>query len=85
MDHADYVHYGRIMSNPNHFESIFEAGFDDPAAVTELMDDARRLRARSHDARDITADDLLALSLTWRTIERGLSACVGDYQIDGWQ
>ncbi|MET3524545.1 hypothetical protein [Mesorhizobium abyssinicae] len=84
LDHADYAHYARIMSNPEHFAAVFEAGFDDPQPLAALLDDAGRLRAASHHAREFTPDDLRDLRITWRTIETGLLAFASDYEIEAW-
>lgn len=82
-DHADYVHYARIMSHPEHFQAIFEAGFDDPTAVFDLLKQAGQLRAASHHARMFTPDDLKDLRLVWRQIETGLLALTPDFE-DDW-
>lgn len=74
LDHADFAHYVRIMSAPEHFSAIFEAGFDDPEALADVLRKAGRLRARSHHPHEFTPDDLRDLRLTWRTIETGLIA-----------
>lgn len=84
LDHADYAHYSRIMSHPEHFEAVFEAGFDDPAALAALLKDAGRLRAASHHARAFTLEDLRDLRVTWKTIETGLLAFTGDYDVESW-
>ncbi|MFC0194728.1 hypothetical protein, partial [Aureimonas pseudogalii] len=84
LDHADYAHYARIMSNPEHFEVVFEAGFDDPAALAALLHDAGRLRAASHHARAFTLEDLRDLRVIWKTIETGLIAFVSDYEVESW-
>lgn len=82
LDHADYAHYARIMSDPEHFETVFEVGFDDPAALAALLTDAGRLRAASHHARAFTPEDLRDLRMTWRVIETGLLAFTDDYEIE---
>jgi len=83
LDHADYAHYARIMSHPEHFEAIFEAGFDDPAAVFELLTAAGSLRAASHHPnRGFSPDDLKSLRLTWRQIETGLVALTPDFDLE---
>jgi len=84
LDHADYAHYERIMSHPEHFEAVFEAGFDDPTALAELMKQAGRLRAASHHPHKFTREDLRDLRLTWRTIESGLLAFTPDYEVEVW-
>lgn len=38
------------MSHPDHFEAVFEAGFDDPAAVFDLLT-AAGLAARRFPSR----------------------------------
>ena len=81
-DHADYAHYARIMSHPEHFQAIFEAGFDDPEAVFDLLKQAGKLRAASHHAHLFTPDDLKALRLTWNQIETGLLALTPDFEVD---
>lgn len=81
-DHADYVHYARIMSHPQHFEAIFEAGFDCPQALYDLMLRAGRLRAASHHANpDFSTEDLRDLRTIWRTIEMGLLALLPDHDV----
>jgi hypothetical protein len=84
LDHADYAHYARMMSHPEHFEAIFEAGFDDPQALAMLLEDAGRLRAASHHARAFTPKDLRDLRVTWRTIEAGLLAFTADFEVEAW-
>ncbi|WP_156455347.1 hypothetical protein [Sphingomonas sp. CCH5-D11] len=84
LDHADYAHYARIMSHPEHFSAVFEAGFDDPQALAALLEDAGRLRAASHHARAFTPEDLRDLRVTWRTIEAGLLAFTADYELETW-
>jgi hypothetical protein len=84
LDHADYAHYERIMSHPEHFEAVFEAGFDDPAALADLMKRAGQLRAASHHGGAFTPEDLRDLRLTWRTIETGLLAFTPDYEVEHW-
>ena len=82
LDHADYAQYARIMTYPEHFAEVFEAGFDDPAALGELLKKAGQLRAASHHAGVFTPDDLRALRLTWRTLETGLLAFTPDHDIE---
>lgn len=84
LDHADYTHYERIMSHPEHFEAVFEAGFDDPQALAALMKRAGRLRAASHHPHKFTLEDLRDLRLTWRTIESGLLALTPDCEVEAW-
>lgn len=83
-DHADYTHYARIMSHPEHFEAIFEAGFDEPAAAFDLLKQAGKLRAASHHAHMFTPDDLRELRLTWRQIETALLPLTPDFDLD-WE
>ena len=82
LDHADYAHYKQIMSYPEHFEAVFEVGFDDPQSLAELLMRAGGLRAASHHARTLSLKDLRNLRLIWRTIERGLVAFTPDYEIE---
>jgi hypothetical protein len=82
LDHADYHHYALIMSHPEHFAAIFEAGFDDPTLVFDLLKQAGELRAASHHARLFTPDDLRDLRLTWRQIETGLLALTPDVEVE---
>ena len=58
LDHADYAHYKQIMSYPEHFEAVFEVGFDDPQSLAELLMRAGGLRAASHHARTLSLKDL---------------------------
>jgi hypothetical protein len=82
LDHADYAHYRDIMSHPDHHSRVFAVAFDDPTALATLIDDAGRLRARSHHAGDFAPDDLRDLRLVWRTIEAGLLALTEDFAVD---
>lgn len=79
LDHADYAHYGRIMSNTEHFEVMFGAGFDDPEMLVDLMQRAGTLRATLLHCRPFSKEDLRDLRLTWRTIETGLLALSEDF------
>lgn len=80
--HADYAHYERIMSNPEHFEAVFEAGFDDLTALAELIRRAGDLRATLHHCHPFSPEDLRDLRLIWRTIETGLLALTEDYEFE---
>lgn len=84
LDHADYAHYRDIMIDPEHFEAIFSDAFDTPDIVATLINDAGRLRARSHHPHpeSFTPDDLRDLRVVWRTIEAGLLALMADYDFD---
>ena len=82
LDHADYHHYAKIMSHPEHFAAVFESGFDDPASVFDLLKQAGELRAASHHARLFTPEDLRDLRLTWRQIETGLLALTPDVELE---
>ncbi|MDP3609140.1 MAG: hypothetical protein Q8R74_08710 [Methylophilus sp.] len=82
MDHADYFHYERIMSHPEHFETVFEAGFDDRAALAALINKARSLRSKFAHSNPFTLENLRDLRLNWLTIETGLLALTSDYDID---
>ena len=85
LDHADYAQYRDIMCHPEHHARVFSAAFDDRIALAMLIDDAGRLRARSHHAGDFSPDDLRDLRLVWRTIEAGLVALTDDFILDHWQ
>jgi len=82
--HADYYHYAQIMSYPEHFETVFESGFDDPEALAELIESAGKLRAALLHYHPFTEEDLRDLHLIWRTIETGLLALTSDYDIESW-
>lgn len=82
LDHADYFHYERIMSHPEHFETVFEAGFDDRVALSALINKARLLRSRFAHSNPFTQEDLRDLRLIWLTIETGLLALIPNYDID---
>jgi hypothetical protein len=84
LTHADYAHYKRIMSYPEHFEAVFEAGFDDPMALAELIERAGELRAALLHYHPFAPEDLRDLRLIWRTIETGLLALTADYDIESW-
>lgn len=74
LDHADYAHYARIVSHPDHFADIFQTAFEDAEEAYKLLITAGRLRARSHHPHDFRPEDLRDLRLTWRTIENALTA-----------
>lgn len=82
--HADYFHYAQIMSHQEHFEAVFEAGFDDPAALAELITKAGNLRATLLHYHPFAQEDLRDLRLIWRTIETGMLALTADYDIESW-
>lgn len=83
LDHADYKHYAEIMSHPQHFEAIFEVGFDCPVALRDLMLRAGKLRAASHHANPhFSTEDLRDLRAVWRMIETGLLALSPDHDVD---
>lgn len=84
LSHADYFHYEQIMSHPEHFEAVFEAGFDDPTALAGLMKNAGNLRAALQHFHPFTPEDLRDLRLIWRAIEKGLLALTADYDIESW-
>ncbi|MEP7211167.1 MAG: hypothetical protein ABI740_10050 [Alphaproteobacteria bacterium] len=71
-------------ANPQHFADIFHLAFPDPPTIAQLIDDAGRLRAASHYARDFTPDDLRDLRVVWRMLEAGLLALTEDIDFDGW-
>jgi hypothetical protein len=81
-EHADYAHYERIMSHPEHFAAIFQAGFDDPVALADLLKKAATLRARSHHPGPFTPADLRDLRITWRALEKGLLAFTADFTVE---
>ena len=81
LDHADYAHYARIMTHPDHFAAVFGTGFEDRAQLAELLKGAGKLRSASHHSRVFTIDDLRTLRTVWRTIEAGLIALTGDYDL----
>lgn len=82
LDHADFAHYKRIMTNAEHFSHVFAAGFDDPQELSALIDRAGQLRAASHHGRAFSADDLRVLRLTWRTLQTGLENLIDPYDED---
>ena len=84
LSHADYFHYERIMSYPEHFETVFEAGFDDRDALAVLIKKAGNLRAKLKHCHPFSAEDLRDLRLIWRTVETGLLALTADYDIESW-
>lgn len=83
LDHADYAHYERIMSDPQHFEAIFCVGFDDPEALQLPIKKAGELRAALLHCHEFSKDHLRDLRLTWKTIETGLLAMSDDCE-EGW-
>lgn len=73
---ADYHHYVRIMSDPEHFELVFSVGFDDNDAMQTLIKKAGKLRSAAAHFHDFTQEDLRDLRVTWRAIEAGLLGLV---------
>lgn len=82
LDHADFAHYKRIMTNPEHFSRVFSSGFDNPQELSALIDRAGQLRAASHHGRAFSADDLRVLRVTWRTLQTGLEHLIDPYDED---
>lgn len=82
LDHADYAHYRMIMIHPEHHADVFSIAFEDPEDLARLIDDAGRLRARSHHAGDFSPDDLRDLRVVWRTIEVGLLSLEADFAVE---
>jgi hypothetical protein len=82
LDHADYHHYAELVSHPEHFENIFSRGFEDRDEAKRLFRFAGNLRAASHHGREFTVDDLRDLTLTWKTIAKGLEALLADYTVE---
>ena len=69
LDHADYPHYRAIITQDEHFESIFSVAFSDTSVAVDLINRARSLRAASHHpGPEFTTDDLRDLRLTWNAI-----------------
>lgn len=79
LDHADFPHYAEIILHPDHFEAVFQSGFEDEETARSLLDKARQLRAQSHHGHAFTAEDLRELRLTWRLIETALMELVDAY------
>lgn len=79
LDHADFAHYKRIMTHPEHFSLVFAAGFDDPQELGVLVERAGNLRAACHHGRTFSEQDLRDLRVTWRTIENGIEFIIDPY------
>lgn len=82
LDHADFTHYERIMSYPEHFEAVFKAGFNDQTSLAVLIKQAGNLRAALLHCHSFAPEDLRDLRLIWRTIETGLLALTDDYDFE---
>lgn len=82
LSHADFAHYKKIMSYPEHFEAVFAAGFDDPMDLAVLIEKAGKLRAALLHYHPFAPEDLRDMRLIWRTIETGLLALIVDYEFD---
>lgn len=82
LDHADYAHYRRIMVDPDHFEAVFSAGFDDPIHLASLLTRAGDLRSALAHHHPFSPSDLRDLRTTWTLIETGLLAITADYDFD---
>lgn len=85
LSHADYAHYEKIMGDRNHFETVFETGFDDRNDLAMLIKRAGNLRAALFHFHPFSPEDLRDLRLIWLTIETGLLALTADYDFDGWE
>lgn len=79
LDHADYAHYRKIMVDPEHFESVFSEGFDDPDHLANLLKRAGELRHVLAHHHPFSPNDLRDLRTTWSLIETGLLAITADY------
>lgn len=79
--HADFAHYGKIMTFPAHFEAVFEAGFDDCEVLGSLIDAARTLRAMLMHGHEFTLEHVRQLKVVWKTLEKGI-LLVPDYEIE---
>lgn len=82
LDHADYAHYRKIMADPQHFEAVFFAGFDDPDHLAILLRRAGELRSALAHHHPFSPNDLRDLRTTWSLIETGLLAITADYDFD---
>lgn len=82
LKHADFAHYIRIMSHPEHFELVFSAGYDDPDELAKVLEIARVLRAASHHGHVFTMENVRDLRIAWRTIEAGLIALMPSHELE---
>jgi hypothetical protein len=86
LDLADYAHYERIMTYPEHFAAGFADAFPEPEALGRLVKKAGNLRARSFHVSDrsarFTEEDLRELRVTCITLEEGLLQLQPDYDLD---
>lgn len=82
LDHADYAHYRKIMVDPDHFDAVFSAGFDDPGHLANLLKRAGELRNALAHHHPFSPTDLRDLRTTWSLVETGLLAITADYDFD---
>lgn len=82
LDHADYAHYRKIVTNHDHFEAVFSAGFDDPSYLANLLKRAGELRNALAHHHSFSPSDLRDLRTTWSLVETGLLAITADYDFD---
>jgi hypothetical protein len=81
---ADFAHYIKIMTHPEHHAAGFDEGFPDLEALAQLLEAARQLRGDSHHAsrHRFTPKDLRTLHVTWGQIRVGLIALQPDEEFD---
>jgi len=82
LDHADYKHYADIMCHPDHFASLFSAGYGDIDALRSMIQRLGQLRALASHARTFTVEDLRELTLLWRTMAKGFVELIDDVELD---
>ena len=84
LDHADFADYIRIMTHEEHYVAGFKVGFPDIESLTELLSEARQLRAASHHPKSgqFTPQDLRRLRLVWRQLSNGVLILLPDDEFD---
>jgi hypothetical protein len=74
LDFADFAHYSKIMCNEEHFDAVFQMGFDDIETLKNLLALARKHRGSAIHGREFSPQDLKELRVAFRQLEIGLAA-----------
>lgn len=82
LENADWGHYLRIMTHPEHFEQVFAFGFDDVAVLQQALSDAAPFRHSIMHFRNFTPENYVALVASLSVLEQGLADMIIYFPID---
>jgi hypothetical protein len=81
LDHADFAHYKRIMTNEAHHTDVFHRGFDCRIELGRIISELRGLRALSHHGHGFTMDNLRDLRILLWLLIKGLEGLIDDFEV----